>query len=67
LNSEPAGSGASHGANYSIQHVQTGEEFRSNDLAETTEWMAAQNSRYLTKCLSEPIRQSADCAEEDAQ
>lgn len=67
LNSEPAGSGAPPAAHYSIQHVQTGDEFGSSDLAETTEWMVAQNSRFLTKCLSESAGQSADGAEEDSQ
>ena len=36
------------GKAYSIQHVQTGAEFRSAVLAEITEWMAAQNLRYLS-------------------
>jgi hypothetical protein len=67
LNLEPVGSGAHGVAYYSVQHVQTGHEFRSSDLAETNEWMVAQNSRYLTECLSESATRSADCADEDAQ
>lgn len=32
---------------YYIQHVQTGAEFRSADLAEVTQWMTAQNVAYI--------------------
>ena len=32
---------------YYIQHIQTGAEFRSADLAEVTSWMTAQNVTYI--------------------
>ena len=35
------------GKAYSVQHVQTGAEFRSAVLAEISEWIAAQNLKYL--------------------
>jgi RNA polymerase sigma-70 factor (ECF subfamily) len=58
FNAETAGSGAPHGGNASTPHVQTSGQFRSSDLAETTEWMVAQNSQYLMKYLNESARQS---------
>ena len=47
---------------YHIQHVQSGAEFRSADLAEVTQWMTERNLRYLSQVLD---RTSAD--QEDAQ
>ena len=47
---------------YSIQHVQTGAEFRAATLGEVTDWIAAQNLRYLTIAM-----ERSSSAEEDLQ
>ena len=40
------------GKAYFIQHVQTGQEFRSGTLEEVTQWIADQNLRYLSDWLN---------------
>jgi hypothetical protein len=62
LNPEPGSEPANV---YSIHHVQTGDEFRSSSLSETTEWMATLNRRYLGRCISESAQQNSDGIEED--
>jgi len=36
---------------YSIQHVQSGAEFRSINLSEVVQWMTDQNIRYVREML----------------
>ena len=55
-----AAGGTIPGKAYSVQHVQTGGEFRSASLAEITGWIAEQNLRYLSDRL-----QAGSAAEEE--
>jgi hypothetical protein len=42
------------GRAFSVQHIQTGAEFRSATLAEVTQWMADQNLKYLSEAIYGP-------------
>jgi hypothetical protein len=46
---------------YSIQHVQTGSEFRCADLQQAIDWIGLQNSEFITRSLTQTE------APEDAQ
>lgn len=39
---------------YHIQHVQSGDDFRSADLSEINRWMAAENSRFFAGSAGKP-------------
>ena len=40
------------GKTYFIQHVQTAAEFRAATLDEVTQWVAAQNLRYIADAIN---------------
>jgi hypothetical protein len=46
---------------YHIQHVQSGLEFRSANLSAVTDWMTAENVRYL----AEMSKRTSECETED--
>lgn len=59
--------GESPVTSYYLQHVQTGAEFRSTDLAEINNWMTGQNARYVSSILEDTSIQPDRDANEDLQ
>ena len=58
---------SSPAATYSIQHVQTDAEFRATSLEEVTNWMTAQNLKYVTSMMEQMPAPSGDLTGERGQ
>ncbi|MBY0506698.1 MAG: hypothetical protein K2X03_22455 [Bryobacteraceae bacterium] len=48
---------------YSIQHVQTGAEFRAHDLDEIVRWMQAENVRFAAQASEGQAPQEKEASE----